>query len=302
MKKPAWLAVIAVAIVVCVIAVLKQRSFFAGSVVAEQQNVRTESVPPTINNAEQLATDSSAVAALTRRLVVMEQALDTLREELRLEQQSTLALQSELLQIRNSPRQQSSEELLSASGEEEGVQALTTPLPDTGSTDTEISNELAMLAAGVDPDTAREITARMDQYTLAQLEVRDTASREGWLDSDDYAQRSAAALPEPVDIRAELGDDVWEQYLYSIGRANRVRVASVLAGSAADTAGLKAGDLLLSYAGNNVFTTFELQRATREGERGEPVNVRLDRAGSILDVSIPRGPLGVTLSPERRGS
>jgi len=248
--------------------------------------------------------ESNGHKTVASHLQELETQIERLRRELRLEQESTLALQAELQALK-------SELQLAASIDPASQQADPT-IEDTPGLDQSVvaqspeiqaaSNEAAMISAGVDLDTARELASRMDRYTLAQLDLRDRAAREGWLDTDEYQQRRETELPERVDIRAELGVDVWDQYLYASGRNNRVRVASVLAGSAAADAGVEVGDLVVEYAEYPIFSVQELQRATRDGERGEPVAVRLLRQDVFIDATVPRGPLGVTLAAQRRSA
>ena len=99
-------------------------------------------------------------------------------------------------------------------------------------------------------------------------------------------------------MREEIGDAAYDQYLFAAGVNNRVSITNVINGSAAYNAGIESGDLILSYAGRRIFTTRELQESTREGVRGEGVSVTLQRGDQRLDISVSRGPLGVTLSRE----
>lgn len=156
-----------------------------------------------------------------------------------------------------------------------------------------------LIAAGVDEQTARNLQSRRDQYQLARLELFDQASREGWSDSDQLNERLEALDEDRVDLRQELGDEAYDRYLYESGTANRVSISSIITGSAADTAGLQIGDLIVSYADERVFQVRELQSATRAGTRDEYVQVVFDRGGQPLSTDVPRGPLGVTLSTSR---
>ena len=153
----------------------------------------------------------------------------------------------------------------------------------------------SLIAAGVDEQTAANIQARRDQQQLARLELIDQAAREGWSDSDQLQQRLSELNAERVDLRDELGDDAYDRYLYESGDANRVSIASIINGSAADTAGLEVDDSIISYDNQRIFRVRELQEATRSGTKGEYVQVFFDRNGQYLSTNIPRGPLGVTL-------
>lgn len=153
-----------------------------------------------------------------------------------------------------------------------------------------------LVAAGVDPGVATQIKQRTDQWSLQRLELIDQASREGWRRSDQFQDRMTELREEQPDVRSELGDTDYDQYLYQSGESNRVQVASIIDGSAAQIAGVESGDLLLSYANQLIYKTSELQSATREGSRGEIVPITIERSGQLMSLELPRGPLGVSLT------
>lgn len=157
-----------------------------------------------------------------------------------------------------------------------------------------------LIAAGVDASTADNIEQRQNRYQLARLDLIDQAAREGWRESDEFDQRLAALDEERVDVREELGDEVYDRFLYEQGGSNRVGIDSVIGGSAAQLAGIRSGDMIVSYADGRVFKLPELQAATRSGARGESVQVTLYRDGELIAIDVPRGPLGVTLRRLRR--
>lgn len=157
-----------------------------------------------------------------------------------------------------------------------------------------------MVAAGVDPDRAQNLQSRQDQFQLARLELFDLAEREGWAESEQLVTRLEELEQQRPDLRSELGDDGYDRYLFEAGRGNRVVFDNVIAGSAADIAGLQAGDMVIRYADQRVFSTRDLQQATREGVRGEIVALEIDRQGQRLFFEIARGPLGVSLSARQR--
>jgi len=99
-----------------------------------------------------------------------------------------------------------------------------------------------------------------------------------------------------VNLQEELGDDAYDRYLFESGIPNRVSIASVIPGSAANVAGLKVGDMLVSYDYDRVYRVNTIQQATRAGVKGEYVQIQFYRDGSLLSADLPRGPLGVTLS------
>lgn len=156
-----------------------------------------------------------------------------------------------------------------------------------------------LVAAGVSPGLAEDIVWREGRVELDRLNLRDQASREGWMGSDRYREALNALSDEGGSLREEIGDSAWDRYLYLTGDDNRVAVSSVIPGSAAEAAGLQPGDLIESYAGGQPFRFSELRQATTEGEKGELVAVRIRRGGRLIDAWVPRGPLGIRLGMTR---
>lgn len=103
----------------------------------------------------------------------------------------------------------------------------------------------------------------------------------------------AHILDRDLGLRAELGDDEYERYRVALGRPVSIGVASVLPGSNAEIAGLKPGDEVVSYAGTRVFNAGELNALWSQGKAGENVLVDVRRNGNLIQVSIPRGPIGI---------
>ena len=158
----------------------------------------------------------------------------------------------------------------------------------------------SLLAAGLDEQSARDLQRRTDQYQLARLELFDQATREGWSDTDQLNDRLETLNDSQPDLRTELGETAFDRYLYESGRPNRVSIASVIDGSAADLAGVQAGDMIFTYADERIFNVQDLQDATRAGNRGEYVTLLIDRNGEIERTDIERGPMGVTLQSSRQ--
>ncbi len=157
----------------------------------------------------------------------------------------------------------------------------------------------ALVKAGISEEMATDMVRRRNDLELRKLELRDRASREGYLRTKRYMRELYALMAEEVPLRDELGDDAYDRYLYVNGQVNRVKIASVMMGSAAEQAGMKAGDLVLSYGQRRVFQWGELKRDTGKGELGEYVNVDILRDGELMSLWVPRGPLGVRLGSAR---
>lgn len=157
----------------------------------------------------------------------------------------------------------------------------------------------AMVSAGVAPSVADEIVWRDSQVELDRLSLRDQAVREGWIGTARYREELERITADSSPLREQIGDGAWDRYLYVTGADNRVRVAAVIPGSAAEAAGVQPGDLIESYAGARVFGYGELRDLTTEGEGGELIAVQVGRAGEPREVWVPRGPLGVRMEMTR---
>jgi len=165
-----------------------------------------------------------------------------------------------------------------------------------GSDDGKSSMEHALAAAGLDAATAADIKQRHDGLTMAEIYLRDQATREHWLDTPRFAAEMAAIDAQRTPLRNEIGDDAYDRYLFALGQANRVRVDEVLTQSPAEQAGLQAGDLIVRYGDARLFAPGELVNETRSGTAGETVQLEIIRNGERLVVPVPRGPLGLRVA------
>ena len=159
-------------------------------------------------------------------------------------------------------------------------------------------DEQTLLAAGVEPGVASEYLRRQNRLEMERLELRDRASRQGWLDSDRFLEQLGKLEADVGALREEIGDDSYDRFLYLTGQPNRVLVASVIDDSPAQLAGMEAGDIVLDYADSRVFSFTDLRNATRGGERGESTLVRVQREEQVIDLILPRGPLGIRLDSD----
>jgi S1-C subfamily serine protease len=74
-----------------------------------------------------------------------------------------------------------------------------------------------------------------------------------------------------------------------LGRRDGLRVAQVIAGSPADAAGLRTGDILVAVAGASLRSSTELQRRMVEDAIGRRVEITVWRSGALVDViAVPR--------------
>ena len=156
----------------------------------------------------------------------------------------------------------------------------------------------ALIDAGIPPATAEAMRDRVSENRLAMLNLRDRAEREGWLNSARYATELRKLINPGFGLREQFGDEMYDRFLYATGKSNRVIAADVYSASAAGAAGILPGDIVLSYASNNIYAMNDLKRATLEGEAGESVLVLLERDGVYFSITVPRGPLGIEMRME----
>lgn len=151
-------------------------------------------------------------------------------------------------------------------------------------------NRMARLVrAGFAEDRAAWIVRRESQLQMEALEARYDAQQSG----NPQAWRAArGSLSET--LRAELGETDYERYLDATGRPTSIGVSNVLDGSPAQRAGLEPGDEIVRYGGERVFSMSELSRVTYEGQPGETVTLEIVRNGTSMQVTMPRGPIGIT--------
>jgi hypothetical protein len=164
----------------------------------------------------------------------------------------------------------------------------------------------ALIEAGFPVAKVRDFKAKLDQVELDRLYLRDVAAREGWLDTPRFREEDLDLGDVVRQARDEMGDEFYDWTLYASGQPNRVRVGDVLDGSAAASAGLRAGDFILSYDDQRIFNPGELRDSTTTGTAGDTTEVWVMRGGQQMQVFVPRGPLGVrvdsaTERPPRAG-
>jgi hypothetical protein len=156
-----------------------------------------------------------------------------------------------------------------------------------------------LIKGGIDPVLAEDIVRRKNSVELKRLELQDRATRDDFLNTQQYYDELAEIDRQDVSLREELGDNRYDEYLYNSKQNNRIRITSVMLESAAEQAGILSGDIVLSYDGRRMFLWQELKDATAEGQLGEYVSISIYRNGEIFSFSVPRGPLGVQLGATR---
>jgi hypothetical protein len=99
-------------------------------------------------------------------------------------------------------------------------------------------------------------------------------------------------------ITRQFGPRIYDAYLYATGQRNRVVVARVAAGSAAEAAGIRLGDVLLALDGRIVRNGHDLQTIT-SAEGASEIALEVASAGGRIRALVPRGELGIVTRPER---
>lgn len=155
----------------------------------------------------------------------------------------------------------------------------------------------ALMSAGVLPDVADDLVWRQSRNDIERLELRDEAVRDGWFGTERYRKELGALSDGEIRFREELGIEVYDRYLYQTGEPNRVRITSIVQDSAAYLSGLQPGDVIDSYDGELVLDVSALRNATTQGYRDETVPVIIRRGDEVIEVPLPRGPVGVQLEP-----
>ena len=145
----------------------------------------------------------------------------------------------------------------------------------------------ALVTAGFAPDRAAWIERRTSELRMQALQAQYDAQRQG--KPFDPGQTFGDGA-----LRSELGDADYERYLKAMGRPTSVGVQNVLASSPAERSGLKPGDEVVAYDGKRVFDMRDLNALTYAGTAGESVSVSVRRDGQTLQLTLPRGPLGIT--------
>jgi hypothetical protein len=232
-----------------------------------------------------------------RRLTDLERALHDERERRAALEQRLDAVDATLAALADRPATLAEP---APDGERAGVERATVaaaeavadspaPQPERGSRFPTPDQRLdRLVSGGITPQRAQWLLERTEELRMQALQAMYDARREGRpVDQATFADEQSL-------LRKEIGDAEYEQYLSALGRPTAVAVGDVLARSPAETAGLRSGDRIVSYAGTRVFDLRDLNRLTFEGEPAQPVIVEVLRDGQRIQLVMPRGPIGIT--------
>ena len=146
-----------------------------------------------------------------------------------------------------------------------------------------------MVEGGFSEDEARRILQKESEAAYRAMQASWEAQRNG----DSAALFGRGNNPQAF-LRDEIGDDAYARYLEAQGQPTSIRVTQVMTGSPGSSAGLQPGDQLVSYNGERVFNVADLRNQTLQGDPGEDVVIEVDRDGMRIQLTVPRGPIGIT--------
>ena len=156
-------------------------------------------------------------------------------------------------------------------------------------------NKDNLVAAGVNPEFADAILRRISQQEFRRMELINLIQRKASPDLRPYRDELREIQQNKITLRSELGDDEYDQYLNVTGQNNRVKVSSVMAGSPAESNGFQKGDVIVYYGDQKILDSTDMRNATLEGDIDSLTNVEILRDGSRMNLTVPRGTLGVQL-------
>lgn len=145
-----------------------------------------------------------------------------------------------------------------------------------------------LVQGGYTEDEAQRLLDAESDAQLQAMQAEWEAYRQGTARDPFVAASSTQDI-----LRQQLGDAEYERYLRAQGAPAAVEVVSVLDRSPGSVAGLQPGDEIVSYNGERTFSISDLRRLSLQGEPGDNVIVEIDRDGVRMQLSVPRGPIGM---------
>ena len=146
-----------------------------------------------------------------------------------------------------------------------------------------------LVEGGFSEDEARRILEQESESAFKALQSVWEAQRSG-----ESIDRYSGEFDPQAIMRSEMGDDAYARYLEVQGQPTAVRITQVLGGSPGSEIGLQPGDQLVRYAGERVFSVNDLRKSSMDGNPGEDVVIEIERDGTLIQLSVPRGPIGIT--------
>jgi len=266
-----------------IIAAALAGSFAAGYYLPQPKSGDTPALdnPPLQNNAE--------LAAIAERVDSLEQMLLQERQARQLLQEELLYLTNEFDAVRGSAGRGPVRADATSPGQDEVARSRETARQRYASRNSAEQRTQLLIDGGFSPERAATIVQREAKLRMDILEARYEAQRSGDFTAFEQVRNQQTNL-----FRDELGPVEYERYLEANDRPTSVVIGNVIDTSPAQRVGLQPGDSIVRYDGTRVYNYGDLTRATLAGEGGDTVVVDVIRDGAPMQVTVPRGPLGVT--------
>ena len=146
-----------------------------------------------------------------------------------------------------------------------------------------------MIEGGFSEDEARRVLEQESQSAFKALQSVWEAQRNG-----ETVDRYSGDFDPQAIMRSEMGDDSYARYLEVQGQPTAIKITQVLGGSPGSKIGLQPGDELVSYGADRVFSIRDLRNSSMQGDSGEDVVIEIERDGTRMQLTVPRGPIGIT--------
>ena len=248
---------------------------------------RTQEQPAAPIGSDELEADTS----LDERLQDLEQALAEEREA-RLALEDTLAMLFEELDRLEGTDERAAARLQAAAESERQARAVERR-EQRNEADWMSSYQerrvATLVEGGFSDEEARRALEQESEASFKAMQLAWEAQRNG----EAIDVMDVMSSPQSI-LRAEMGDDAYARFLEAQGQPTAIRITQVLGGSPGNSAGLQPGDELISYNGERVFDVLELRNGTMQGQPGEDVVIEIERDGVRMQLTLPRGPIGIT--------
>ena len=156
-------------------------------------------------------------------------------------------------------------------------------------------NEQALIDSGMGSGQASELKGHFEQLEMERLYLRDRSIRESW-SREKYREAVQSLDSKEGELENQLGESMYDSYLYASGRPNRVSVTSVFPSAQAGIAGIVSGDHIIRYDNQRIYNGFDLREATTGGNAGDTVALEVERDGKTIQFYLVRGPLGIRMN------
>jgi hypothetical protein len=156
-------------------------------------------------------------------------------------------------------------------------------------------NEQALIDSGMGSSQASELKGHFEQLEMERLYLRDRSIRESW-SREKYREAVQSLDSKEGELENQLGESMYDSYLYASGRPNRVSVTSVFPSAQAGIAGIVSGDHIIRYDNQRIYNGFDLREATTGGNAGDTIALEVERDGKTIQFYLVRGPLGIRMN------